>query len=363
MNSKAKPALRIGFVLSTLAIWGGCAPHEQELDEQETVAESVAAVALNNTIHINGIGSNGSGSNGSGSNGSGSNGSGSNGSGSNGSGSNGSGSNGSGSNGASANLVGLAFDLTTVSGVTINGTSIQGAWLDKGTVKAIQNNGVVLSGQSLIGAQVTGQLEDGSPVTLRLDGMESFTSAVGTSLSRYVISFTRPGSDVRAHVCGLDANGAPIKTIPISGRWNYQEGVPDGGSKEESSSLITFACQGFALYKCIDYGYPPWKTVNGVKLNNHHQACVRMIRADYCGDGRSWTVDGTIINLYDNLGIQADTESWPMEAEWSIDGARCLSHQRIQSLPTVPSCSFERSPLECGQPPQWGSTLLVSEAL
>jgi hypothetical protein len=358
MNPKTKPTIRIGFVLSTLAIWGGCAPLEQEIEDRETIAESVAAVAVGNTVHINGIGSNGSGSNGSGSNGSGSNGSGS-----NGSGSNGSGSNGSGSNGSGANLVGLTFDLTTVSSVTLNGTSLQGAWLDKGTIKAIQNNGSVLSGQSLVGAQVTGTLDDGSTVTLRLDSIESFSSAVGTSLSRYVVSFTRPGSDVRAHVCGLDASGAPIKTIPISGRWNYQEGVPDGGSKEENPTLITFACQGFALYKCIDYGYPPWKTENGVKLNNHHQACVRMIRADYCGDGRSWTVDGTIINLYDNLGIQADTEGWPMEAEWNIEGARCLSHQRIQSLSTVPECSFDRSPAMCGTPAQWGPTLLVSEAL
>ena len=30
---------------------------------------------------------------------------------------------------------------------------------------------------------------------------------------------------------------------------------------------------------------------------DHHQACVRMVRADYCGDGRSWTVNGRRVNL------------------------------------------------------------------
>lgn len=350
MNNLTHPFARIGMMLAALALCGGCAIEQQT--PEEPVAEHEAASTLHNTVGINGGGSNGGGSNGGGSNGGGSNGG----------GSNGGGSNGGGSNGEDANLVGLTFDLTTISGFTWSGVSIVGAWFDSGGLKLLRSDGAVLSGQSLVGIEISGKLDDGSSVTLRLDEAESFSSAVGDSLRRYVISFTRPGSDVRAYVCGKDDSGAPIKTIPITGRWNYEEGVPGGGSKEENFTLITFACQGYALYKCIDYGYPPWKKKNGVWLNKHHQACVRMIRADYCGDGRPWTVDGTIINLYDNLGIQVDTEGWPMEAEWDIDGARCLSHQRIQNMPTVPECLFERTPEVCGNPPQWGPTLLVSEA-
>ena len=30
-----------------------------------------------------------------------------------------------------------------------------------------------------------------------------------------------------------------------------------------------------------------------------HEACVRMVRADYCGDGRSHTVDGMAIDVWD----------------------------------------------------------------
>ena len=356
MNDITNPFLRIGMVLITLALCGGCAFKEHE--KPELVREFQIASTLHNSLFLNGIVINGTGGNGTGGNGTGGNGTGG-----NGTGGNGTGGNGTGGNGEAANLVGLTFDLTTVSGVTLSGATIKGAWVEKGALKAIRGDGVVLSGSALLGAQVTGQLDNGSTVTLQLDGIETFTSAAGSTLSRYVISFTRPTSTVRAFVCGKNELGAPINTIPISGRWNFQEGVPGGGSKEENPSLITFACQGFALYKCIDYGYPPWSKVNGVELSNHHQACVRMIRADYCGDGRPWTVDGTLINLYDNLGIQADTESWPVEAEWDADGARCLSHQRIQNMSTVPTCAFERSPLECGQPPQWGSTLLVSEAL
>ena len=47
--------------------------------------------------------------------------------------------------------------------------------------------------------------------------------------------------------------------------------------------------------------------------------------ADYFGDGRSFTVDGALLNLYDGLGIQEDTEAWSFEAEWGPEGARCVS--------------------------------------
>jgi hypothetical protein len=330
MKTQTQPTIRLGFLLSTLAIVSGCA--FQESETHETVTEHSAAFAFQNTVSLNGGGINGGGINGGG------------------------------INGSNANLVGYTFDLTTVSGATINGATINGAWIENGTLKAMREDGTVVSGQALVGAKVTGNLDNGESVTLRLDALESFTSAVGTALPRYTISYTGPNSTTRAYVCGKNDAGEPLKTIPIAGRWNFEQGVPEGGSKEESSTLVTFACQGFAVYKCIDYGYPPWKKVNGVSLSNHHQACVRMLRADYCGDGRSWTVNGTVINMYDSLGIQLDTESWAIEAEWSIEGARCLSHQRIQSLGTAPDCPFERSTAICGNPAQWGPTLHVSEA-
>jgi hypothetical protein len=50
-----------------------------------------------------------------------------------------------------------------------------------------------------------------------------------------------------------------------------------------------------------------------------------MLRADYCGTGTSHTVDGTTVNLYDNLGIQVDNQAWPPEAEWTAAGALCVN--------------------------------------
>ena len=57
--------------------------------------------------------------------------------------------------------------------------------------------------------------------------------------------------------------------------------------------------------KCILWGYQPWSTKNECKgskcrtqaLDPWLQACTRMVRADYCGDGRSYTFDGTPIEI------------------------------------------------------------------
>ena len=120
--------------------------------------------------------------------------------------------------------------------------------------------------------------------------------------------------------------------------------------------MVTFACEGYALAKCVELGYRPWLP-GGRAL---HQTCTRLIRADYCGDGRSHTEDGVWINVYDGLGIQSDTEDWTFEAEWSPEGARCLSTTRLSTMRAQPNCEL---PVEsCGAPEHFTSgTLLMSE--
>jgi hypothetical protein len=96
--------------------------------------------------------------------------------------------------------------------------------------------------------------------------------------------------------------------------------------------MITFACTSGAIGKCIRFGYKPWKTHQGTSLQPYHAACVRMVRADYCGDGRPHTVDGTWIDIWDGLGIQRrderDDHPEVFEAAWSPAGAAYLNMPR-----------------------------------
>ena len=54
---------------------------------------------------------------------------------------------------------------------------------------------------------------------------------------------------------------------------------------------------GGAIAKCVLWGYRPWATYNGTPLAQYHQACTRMVRADYCGTGTSYTVTGNRISV------------------------------------------------------------------
>lgn len=111
------------------------------------------------------------------------------------------------------------------------------------------------------------------------------------------------------------------------------------------------------MAKCVDLGYKPWREgricthgqgCTTVSLAAHHRACTRMLRADFCGDGEAHSVDGVPVGLYDAFGIRLDAEDWPIEAEWTADGARCASRPRVASLP-LPGCWASLQDPSCGE--------------
>jgi hypothetical protein len=130
------------------------------------------------------------------------------------------------------------------------------------------------------------------------------------------------------------AGGAVCSTNPgtgkgvfVPGRWNYSSGAQGNGGKSSSTGM-TFACENVgAIAKCVNMGYKPWKSSS---LNTLHQSCVRMVRADFCGDGVSWTKDGTEIDVKDRLGLESNTGyngslMWIWEATWGPNGARYIN--------------------------------------
>lgn len=83
---------------------------------------------------------------------------------------------------------------------------------------------------------------------------------------------------------------------------------------------------GSAIAKCTRWGYAP-------VLRALHEACVRMVRADYGGTGESATRDGTRIEFCDRAGIHGCPEAdGRLEAVWSAAGAICVAQTRISEL-------------------------------
>lgn len=245
-------------------------------------------------------------------------------------------------NGVSLN--GRSLNGRSLNGVSLNGRSLNGVSLNGVSLNGRSLNGELLTGVDFIGADLQGELSDGEVLNLHIDD---------------IYPGEAPNEDLLYHVVSYesDAGWQPLcenpgnESIPLAGVWDLREGVPGGGSKIHDPDLITFGCRGAALAKCVELGYRPWERVGLVSLDPLHQTCTRAMRADYCGDGRSYTVDGTPINIYDRLGIQVDTEAWSFEARWNVDGAMCVDDPRQDLARPLPACIAARLDPRCGRSP------------
>jgi hypothetical protein len=154
-----------------------------------------------------------------------------------------------------------------------------------------------------------------------------------------------PGSDVAVYNLEVKDGGSwqPLcedgsEAILLADVWNPETGdrldaVPD---------TLTFACRGAALAKCVEFGYHPWASASGVSLRDYHQACTRMLRADYCGDGVTHTTNGTPIHVLDELGVQTLDAgvNYVVEAEWGPDGATCLNGSNTRHADQFIECDI-----------------------
>jgi hypothetical protein len=231
----------------------------------------------------------------------------------------------------------------------------------------------VMNATQMVGATFTANTSGGGTRQLRLDGVRQAPGQ--PDLWLYAFSYWKPTPIVvvrptrptlRAQtislppvvlqnhwtpICGSapDNDGLVNMAVAVGGQWMDcgAHGRGPGCGGKISNEGFTLACtdEG-AIAKCVErQGYKPWKVhytcnksgaCNGQSLEPYLEACVRMVRDDYCGDGFSYTVDHTQIDVYDNLGLQLDTETdgeWPVEAAWTPDGAACFTNiERIRDL-------------------------------
>ncbi|MFY0563388.1 ADYC domain-containing protein [Archangium lansingense] len=259
---------------------------------------------------------------------------------------------------AGASLDGQMQSARLSQGSSWHESSFDEVWLEGSTFHGMYD-GRHISGREFLLARFLGNLGDGSQVALRVDAVTPGQDE-NADVWTYRVSYQSPADGNWYPIC-RDASGQPANAIAVAGYWDYRQGLPGvGGRKYEDPRAFTFACEGAAIAKCIRFGYKPWASVGGVSLSAHHQACTRLIRADYCGDGTSHTVNGQWVNLYDAVGVQQDTETWGSEAEWGTEGALCYTdHNRAHE--TV-SCPNAPAKVQCGTPEAFSTgTLLQSE--
>lgn len=217
-----------------------------------------------------------------------------------------------------------------------NGTVVQGAEEENDWVleSVDVDSGVTFAGAGLVGMELDGKLTNGTTQRVRIDGF-SDTQVPGMQVYRVV--FVATGQSI----CG-EKDGQPIWASILPQRFDMSTGAQLADEPNE----YTFSCRFGALQKCQEYGYPKnqkrWEDLDGQpsrrrRLTDYHAACVRMVRADYCGDGVPHTFDGTTIDIYDHLRsgntpatspTNSDGLGFYREAEWEADGAHCIEKTR-----------------------------------
>jgi hypothetical protein len=265
----------------------------------------------------------------------------------------------------------VAYGGRSIQGASWNGSLFQGSvlqgWGYNGLPSnGISFNGIAVQGLAFNGSELTGvvagklqplpagtllqgQFANGGTVALRIDGREQDASSTlfddpgqrsNQDVTLYAVSFQEPQDGGWRPLCAGDE-----KALFLEGVWDPQSGW------RPSAELFSVSCTNGALAKCVRWGYKPWKTVPGkggkpVELRDLHQACVRAARADYCGDGVSYTADGTLIDLWDAYGLIGKTpeeqseQGFSAEASFGTAGAGCIEQARYAER--QPRCSEPR---------------------
>ncbi|MER8436663.1 ADYC domain-containing protein [Mesorhizobium sp. M1312] len=191
-------------------------------------------------------------------------------------------------------------------------------------------DGRIVAQEHLVGAVLT--IADGQDrMPLRIDAVEADPRNPDGAIMLYAMSTRDRASGAWRNICEPDIEGRRMG-FPLAGTWTQD------GRHLPSDTAFSITCTGGAQAKCARFGYRPWETSpDGTPLWDHHQACTRMIRADYCGDGVGHTRNGTPIVIFDRKGIQQDEAAPDMsfEAAWGADGALCVSHTRIPDVLTM----------------------------
>jgi hypothetical protein len=212
-------------------------------------------------------------------------------------------------------------------------------------------DGSTLAGEALTGVELRLGRGDASYV-IRIDGVAPDPHAHDWSVTLYDVSVQDAASGRFDQLCAADPYSR-TSAIAVPGFWDG-----DGTFVRGAPGEFSFACTAGAQGKCVRFGYAPWASApDGKSLAPYHAACVRMVRADYCGDGTPHTVPGVAIEMFDSAGVHARRETGHLafEALWGPDGAVCLARTRRPEFPladTLRQCPrlAEVTPVDCTAP-------------
>lgn len=202
-----------------------------------------------------------------------------------------------------------------------------------GELVAYGPGGTIAHGAEMVGWTLLIE-RDGAPDEILIKGHEA------GPVSMYAFAVRNDEGDL-INLCPAFEASPEQPTVTLIAGERY-----DAETKEvipEQESWVTLACRDEALFKMKSLGYVPDET-----KAIHRQATLKMLTADYCGTGHSFTEDGTPLSMQNYEGtVVAGEGEGQIEALWNEYGAVCLSTPRLATLEDVaahcvlPACDDE----------------------
>lgn len=205
-----------------------------------------------------------------------------------------------------------------------------------------RKGGQVLRGAQMIGAILLVRLPGGLTIPVTILGQEKVDSwAAGRPpITAYALVYPEPQELLGVkNVCTGSLLDPLANVATVLGGERYDQATKTVVS---SPRWLTLACAGSAAAKLALLGYGPQSSATTV---DQRQATLKMITADYCGDGESGTANGTPIqweNHDGSVSLGAGEAPGPVEAVWTEDGALCLEATRLAGFEAgceLPACA------------------------
>lgn len=147
--------------------------------------------------------------------------------------------------------------------------------------------------------------------------------------------------------------------FPIGGYWDEK------GNYIRDARRFSFICTQHSAARCLQRGY--LDDSGSEDIAALFEACVHMMRAHYCRDGRSYTAHDTLVTFSDNRNITQKHEKssdpehpdpFRFEGAWSKKGLVCMARPRFNTggleppqscLKDVPPCADLKAAAELAE--------------
>ena len=226
-------------------------------------------------------------------------------------------------------------------------------WAEDGQLIGTRD-GLKFAGADFLGSTWTIDLYEGKQFVRRhvqvIDKYEHNPQQKPHSLHYYTFNFWGDGSNggekgILTPACKETAD--PVSGAVVGTRALVFEDITvdtTTGVISKRADTLYFGCIAAAVGKAGNWGYPSWDVGPG-----HFTAAVRSVRADYCGDGQSYTTKGQALQVADVWDYNGFVDPLrPVEAVFGEKGASCLGTPRWSLVDYLDvTCSDGHPPKKC----------------